>query len=156
MSSKLIRKSLQQSINQKNHENDINEQTRLQLNTYPKKQNQQTKTEMTNEELLQAQVKTMVMFDKYSNRVKSSQARLKEKRMKSFEHTKRMRKKVLSKTTMNSGVIFNSRSSSSINNSKIFKAPKTVTKEGVKKEREKRAMEELVKRFKKHKSKKSR
>lgn len=166
MSSKLIRKSLQLSIDRKKKRKDSLElhkdEKSIQKNYKPQETQPRSQppppNKMTQQELLQIQVQSMLKFDKYSSKQTNmdTQNRVMKKRMESFKEKEKTKKQIHSQTMKPNGMIMNSRSSSSILKKKSIKAPRTVSKNGEKKRREHRAMAELVKRLKKHEKEKKR
>jgi len=150
MSYKLIQKSLQQAIDRRNKQENVDDQSSTQnLNNSTK--NKSTTRTLNEQDLLKLQVKSMLSFDKHSIKSKS-QKQVVTKRAQSFKHAKQSRKKINAQTLKPNALILNSRSSSSVYSSKKMKNIPTVTKQKSKREREKKSIEELAKQLKKLKN----
>lgn len=155
MSSKLIRKALQQSIALDDATANENKTEKGRTIKEKKKMVKNNPVALSKQDLLQRQVDSMLRFDKYVSATKSkkSSKAVLHKRMVDAKHRKKTEKK-LRIIDMDGGII-NSRSSSSWyakqNHAKTFNKVKD------KKEKERKSMEDIAKLLrKKSKSKEKR
>ena len=155
MSSKLIRKSLQQAKDKKSKSIGWSDKYEKSSNNFQCNKIQDSPERME-QQLIRLKVQQILQFEKHSSSLIKKSSLTFDKKTSAKDHIfqKRMKKMKLSNTQSvrekPKSILFSSRNSCSIYNNAKIKCPKTVTKESFRKEREKKSMDRLLKKIKQH------